>query len=111
MNINEILDLDAPQIKVDVRTKSGNGASRTLLRVDIDKSNPHAHLNQIIKKISDKFIDSETTLKVIDTNPLIFNLIPRNGIDLFQFTVSITPELEHLQKAFMTARGIPVDRP
>lgn len=94
--------INPPQIKVEALRKGG-GAERTLLLSDLNSQNPVGHIQSVLQKIKDKFIDGEISkIKLDERSPVIFTVVPVLGNDVYRFTVSFPEGMEHVQKSLMT---------
>ncbi len=94
--------INPPQIKVDAIRKGG-GVKRTLLLTDLNSQNPVGHIQTILQKIKDKFIDGGIAkVKLDEHNPVIFTVFPVLGNDVYRFTISFPAGMEDIQKSLMT---------
>lgn len=100
MKINEILN--PAQIKVEA-IRRGTDSGRTMIIADLDKKNPTEHIKRILQTIKDRFIeDGDARIKLLDQNPVIFNVVPEFGKDVYRVSVSFPAGMEHVQRGLIT---------
>lgn len=100
MKINDILN--TAQIKVEA-VRRGTDSGRTLIIADLDTKSPVELIKRILQTLKDKFIeDSPVRFKLIDSNPVIFNIVPAIGKDFYRVSVSFPDGMESVQKSLIT---------
>lgn len=102
MKLTEIINLNKPQVKVEAHSKSG-GNPRTLLLTDINTEKVVEQIKEIVFRISSKYITGNVNLKLIDTAPLAFNMVPDEGNDFYRFVISLPAGMDEVQKGLITA--------
>lgn len=102
MKLNEIIDLNKPQIKVEMHAKRG-GDPRLLLIQDISSENVPEQIKEIIQRIAAKYVDGKARLKLISQNPVVFNVVPADGKDFFRFSISFPVGMDDVQKGLITS--------
>ena len=88
------MEINKPQIKVDTVDYDGTGG-RVLLLMDLDQEDPTFQIKLTILKIKERFVESSSTVKLIDREPVVFHI--DNGEEIYRFTISFPLHLKHIQ--------------
>lgn len=107
MKLNELLNVNTPMIKVTRRRRNSN-SSQNLIMGNINRDNAVDQVHSIIDRVMKKYLSddpAEFAVKMVDTNPIIFNIIAPTAADYFQFTVSFPEGMEDIQKALIEKIG------
>lgn len=89
MKLLELFNNDAPLLKVWLKRRKGS-AAQTLIVGNLNLENINGQIQNAIARITAKFMDDVTpfNVKLIDDNPVTFNIIAPNSDEYFQFHVA-----------------------
>ena len=94
--------INKPQIKV--QSISGKRPT-TLVLVDLNELRPVEQIKEIVQMIVNRFQDDSDrwTVKLIDTLPVVFNIVPATSNTYYQFTISFPESIGDVQNGLITA--------
>lgn len=107
MKLNELFDQNPPMIKVSMcRRKSDK--KQSLIVSNINAENAVVQVYDVMHKIIDKYISKDVasfSVKLIDRNPVTFNIISPTANEFFEFIVSFPSGMDDVQNALITKIG------
>ncbi len=107
MKLIELFNPNTPMIKVAMCRRKSD-AKQPLIVTNINPDDAVSQVNAIMQKVRDKYLSNdpaEFAVKLVDTDPVVFNVISPTASDYFQFTVSFPDGMEDAQKALITKIG------
>ncbi len=99
MNVTKLNNGAAIKVEV-VSVKTGKAQLLVLLRMD---GKPDIQIKDVLKTIKDRIGDADSKVKLIDRNPVVFNLIVPNTPTFYRFTISFDKGQEAYQKGLITS--------
>lgn len=109
MKLNELTNpnVDAAMIKVTRRRRNSEKA-QNLIMGHLNRKTAVEQVHQVMDQIRDKYLaddPAEFSVKIVEQQPVIFNIISPTANDYFQFTINFPDGMEAIARALLDKIG------